>query len=283
MSIPYNIFKNNQFSLNSIEINRNKKLGHFFILIIFISIVILYLYSSIIKNTLPILLALDFIAVVFIIKFYKEISLKIIVIISIFTILVFISAVVKSGFGFFSYMISVSTFLCFLASILLLKKKIGVRISSYQMKSKQLTMSIIYGIIISIPFAILNIFFLNISTEKIIELKDPFYSLLAAIHPALYEEIVYRLLLINVSIYILYQRVTKKEMFFVILIIGTIPHAFLHVISTISIDPIFSLIKVITLFLFFGIIRVVFLWYRDIEMSMGFHWFMDVLRFIVGF
>ncbi len=283
MNIYCKIFKNNPFSLNSIEINRNKKLGHFFILIIFISIIILYLYSSIIRNTLTILLALDFIGVFFIIKFYKEISLKIIIIIFIFTILVFMSAIVKSGFGFFSYMISISTFLCFLASILLLKKKIGVRISSYQMKSKQLVLSIIYGIIISIPFAMLNIFFLNISTGKTIELKDPFYSLLAAIHPALYEEIVYRLLLINISIYILYQRVTKKEMFFVILIIGTIPHAFLHVIGTISINPIFSLLQVITLILFFGIIRVVFLWYRDIEMSMGFHWFMDFLRFIVGF
>lgn len=276
-------FKNYQFSLNLVDFKRNKNLAHFLILTISIGVVILYLFSGIVKSTLPILLVLDFVAIISIIKFYKEISIKLMIISFIITILVFISAVLKSGFSFFSYIISISTFLCFIASVILSKKKTGVRISSYQMKNKELIISLVLGVLISIPMAILNIIFLYFSQQQPITFQDPINSILIAIHPALYEEIVYRLLLVNICVFCLYDRVTKREMFIVVLLFGTIPHAFLHVIGTISINPIFSMGKVIILILVFGIIRIIFLWYRDIEMSMGYHWFIDFLRFTAGY
>jgi membrane protease YdiL (CAAX protease family) len=176
----------------------------------------------------------------------------------------------------------VVTFLAFLAGSTIRSNNKSVRVSMMDTSWKKALKSFGFGIILSIPLSLFNFLYFAYNHGKI-NWQNPLVSALQALQPGIGEEIIFRFFIINILYELLKDKLSQKPLIISILAISVIPHSLLHYpdlwLTNIS-GAIFMMVLTCILF---GLPMAYLQCKRDIETSIGFHWFIDPLRAFGGF
>ena len=214
-----------------------------------------------------------------IIKKYKGITLR-------FLIIGFIFTLISSLSFFFRTNLSSTLpeafilFSTFLGGCLLADGKI--RSSLVNRDLKNTLISIGMGSLIAIPLAILNLLYFK-NTLGPSQLQSPIFSAFLALQPGISEEIIFRFFVINGLLTILSKYFSRKSTLIISFFFAIVPHSLVHLSELWLINPIEAISLLLLTSLFFGLPMAYLQYKRDLETAISFHWFIDFIRFFGGY
>lgn len=174
------------------------------------------------------------------------------------------------------------TFFAYIAGCSLTDKGKGVRSLVKEGENKKAVKSLLYGAIVSIPFACINVAYFII-TQGPIRFQNPFISGFLALQPGIGEEIVFRFFIINAASTVLRNKLSQKHLLFIVFFLSIIPHSILHFPDLWLSNLPGAIFMLISTSLLFGLPMAYLQYTRNLESAIGFHWFTDFLRFFAGF
>lgn len=137
------------------------------------------------------------------------------------------------------------------------------------------------GAAIGIPFAALNVVFFALKSPM--RIGRFFESAAGAVFPAIYEEIIYRFFLMAFGCKLLEGRASQRTFTVYIYIMMVVPHSLNHLPDLFLQSPSMALFLFAATSLLFGLPMAWLMRKRNLQAAMGFHWFIDFLRFYCGF
>lgn len=146
---------------------------------------------------------------------------------------------------------------------------------------RKIIRSFCLGTLFSIPFAILNAIYFSLSGS--INLGDFFKAAFQALQPAIAEEIPFRFFLFGFLCYQLSGKVNQKFFTFFTYFMMIVPHSLLHLPSLFLISPVNGIIMLVLSSVLFGLPMAILMVKKNLPTAIGFHWFIDFLRFFLGF
>ncbi|HEX9059787.1 MAG TPA: CPBP family glutamic-type intramembrane protease [Clostridia bacterium] len=172
--------------------------------------------------------------------------------------------------------------LAFTAGCMLKSNENGIGSLLNEGNIKKAVKSFLLGSAISIPFAIINVAYFVVA-EGPLKLQNPFVAAFFSLEPGISEEIIFRFFIINAASAILRNKLSQKSLIFVVVFLAVVPHSIIHYPDL----WIKSLPNAIFLFfstsLLFGFPMAYIQYKKNLESAIGFHWFIDFLRFFAGF
>lgn len=142
---------------------------------------------------------------------------------------------------------------------------------------------ILFAGTIGVVLGVINLF---LAGGQILEFQPSFYSLAVALNPGISEEIIFRLFIYALSLYLLGGRIkTRRETTWVYMLM-ILPHVLLHFPDTYFVDGVLfldlgsMLIDPTILGLLFGLPMTLLLVKRDLTSAMIVHTVVDFIRFI---
>lgn len=173
-------------------------------------------------------------------------------------------------------------FLAFIAGVLLYRENYGVKVAMLKMPIKSVLYSLGYGILISLPFAIINTLYFALTTG-FTKLQDPFISAFSALSPGISEEIIFRFFVIGFCTALLYKKLPDNYLRIAVLFFAIVPHSLNHLPDLFLISPQSGLFLLISTSLLFGLPMAYLQIRKNLETAVGFHWFVDFIRYLFGF
>lgn len=137
------------------------------------------------------------------------------------------------------------------------------------------------GAVISIPLALLNVFLLSLQGQ--VNIGNILLSAIFALKPAIAEEVIFRYFLFAYACRLLHGKVSERFFTVYVYILMIIPHGLLHLPDMFLQSPINAIFMLVLLSVFFGFPMAFLLKRKNLQMSVGMHWFIDFLRFSFGF
>lgn len=137
------------------------------------------------------------------------------------------------------------------------------------------------GAAISIPLALLNVFYFSL--QGAINFENFLYSALFALKPAISEEVIFRYFMLALAYRLLKGREIGRLSSLYIYILMIIPHQMLHYPDMIITSPINAIIMIALNGIIFGLPMAILMKRKNLQMAMGMHWFIDFARFATGF
>ncbi len=143
--------------------------------------------------------------------------------------------------------------------------------------------SLLLGALLGLGFAIINALYFAVSGSAGQGWQPALTEAIAALRPAVYEEIVFRFLVINLVVAVVGDRLSPRTLMIGTLALATLPHALFHGAGGLVANPAgylgFSLLTALV----FGLPMAYLQWRRDLETAVGFHWVIDFVRFVAGY
>ena len=143
--------------------------------------------------------------------------------------------------------------------------------------------SLLFGALLGLPLAVLNVVYFAATSGPGQGWQLVLPQAVGALRPAVLEEIVFRFFVINLSVAVVGNRLSPRNLMIGALALGIVPHAFFHGAGGLVANPLgyigFSLLTG----LIFGLPMAYLQWRRDLETAIGFHWVIDFVRFWAGF
>jgi len=143
--------------------------------------------------------------------------------------------------------------------------------------------SLLLGALLGVPLAVVNALYFALSGAAGQGWQSVLPQAVAALRPAVYEEIVFRFFVINLVVAVVGDRLAPRTLLIGTLALGTLPHALFHGAGGLVANPVgylgFSLLTALV----FGLPMAYLQWRRDLETAMGFHWVIDFVRFWAGY
>ena len=143
--------------------------------------------------------------------------------------------------------------------------------------------SLLFGALLGLPLAVLNVVYFAATSGPGQGWQLVLPQAVGALRPAVLEEIVFRFFLINLSVAVVGDRLSPRNLMIGALALGIFPHAFFHGAGGLVTNPLgyigFSLLTG----LIFGLPMAYLQWRRDLETAIGFHWVIDFVRFWAGY
>ncbi|HWQ63632.1 MAG TPA: hypothetical protein VN429_04380 [Methanospirillum sp.] len=171
---------------------------------------------------------------------------------------------------------------CYTSAVLLIRKRSGKSIMTFQQSPLSITSLIFFGIIISVPFATLNLAYFYFTSGL-----EPFTSIISAsflaCNPALSEEIIFRLFPLILVFSLLRTESSERLVCFTAVCIGVIPHSLNHLPDLFVSNPGAAICMAILTSVFFGLPMCLLQLYKGLPSACGFHWFVDMTRFFFGY
>lgn len=191
-----------------------------------------------------------------------------------FSILTFMA---YQGISFSSIKVLLVTFLCFLSTFSIFNKYENTSFKLLKYKTlKSILATIFIGLIIGVVLGVINIS-LNSDPRNF---SISFSYFLAALSPAIYEEITFRTFLYALCIYTLKGEINTSSEKFTCYFMMTIPHVMIHTPEQfLDYGFISGIISVLLLTLIFGLPFAILQKKRDITSAMIAHGVVDIIRF----
>ncbi len=142
--------------------------------------------------------------------------------------------------------------------------------------------SILVGLAIGLPFAVLNAFALSFTQGEAIAWQNPIAALLDALQPAVVEEIIYRFALWGLLWWLLRNSLPKQANWLTG-ILAMLIHNYTHFDDLILQSPVLALGMGAIMAVFWGLPPLILAGRRGLESAIAFHWIQDVARFLTGF
>jgi hypothetical protein len=138
------------------------------------------------------------------------------------------------------------------------------------------------GVLLGIPFAILNVLLFIFVNGQQIASEDLLTEAIMALKPAIMEEMAFRLLFMGLAIIILMKVLPRKIAIVSAVFMAIVFHSAAHVPDLLTTNPVMALVMVAATSVLFGLPMAVLAYRRDIETAIGFHWAIDAVRFVLG-
>jgi len=177
---------------------------------------------------------------------------------------------------------SIYTFLAILGGIIIMRLggPVQFRIGNHQWKKS--AKSIVVGLLIGFPLAVLNVFALRITEGQPIIWQQPFRAMLDALQPAIVEEMIYRFALLGLFWKMLHGP-TPKQAPLVSGLLVLVIHNFAHLGDLFIENPLLALGMGTVMSIIWGLPETLLALRRDIDSAISFHYVQDFARFITGF
>ena len=142
--------------------------------------------------------------------------------------------------------------------------------------------SILLGLAIGLPLAILNMFALQWTQGQPISWQNPLAALIDALQPAIIEEVVFRFAFLGL-LWMCLRRSMPRQAPCLAGILSLLVHNFIHFDDLWLQAPLVALGMGTVMALLWGVPPTILVLRRDLESAIAFHWIQDALRFLAGF
>ena len=157
-----------------------------------------------------------------------------------------------------------------------------VQVSLAQGNIRKTIVSILIGLAVGLPLAILNVFALQFTQGQPIAWQNPLAALSDAIQPAFVEEIIYRFAFLGLMWMVL-QKPMPQSANWQAGLLALCVHNFMHFDDLWFEAPLVALGMGLVMALIWGLPPTILALRRDLESAIAFHWIQDVARFLTGF
>ncbi len=176
----------------------------------------------------------------------------------------------------------VSVFVAVLGGLAIMRQGGPVRVSLALGDLPKTFMSLVIGLAVGTPLAILNVFALQFTQGHPITWQSPLAALLDAFQPAIVEEVVYRFAFLGLM-WMLMRRSTPQSAGWLAGLLALFVHNFMHFDDLWLQAPLTALGMGLVLALIWGLPPTILALRRDLESAIAFHWIQDAARFLAGF
>jgi hypothetical protein len=157
-----------------------------------------------------------------------------------------------------------------------------VQVSLAQADYRKTWISLIIGLAIGAPLAILNVFALQLTQGQPIAWQSPLAAESDAFQPAIVEEVVYRFAFLGL-IWMLIRRSMPGSAGWLAGLLALFAHNFMHFDDLWLQAPLTALGMGLVMALIWGLPPTILALRRDLESAIAFHWIQDAARFLAGF
>ena len=138
------------------------------------------------------------------------------------------------------------------------------------------------GVVLGIPFAVLNAMFFVFIDGKAIAAQDVITEAIVALKPAIMEEAAFRLLFMGLAIVVLLKVLPRNIAIVSAVFMAIVFHSVAHVPDLLLKNASMAVANVIVTSLLFGLPMASLAYKKGIETAIGFHWVIDAVRFALG-
>ncbi len=138
------------------------------------------------------------------------------------------------------------------------------------------------GVLLGIPFAILNVLLFVFASGKQIVPEDVLTGAIMALKPAIMEEMAFRLLFLGLALVVLMKVLPRNIAVASAIFMAIFFHSAAHVPDLVMTNLPMALVMVVITSLLFGLPMALLAYKKDIETAIGFHWIIDAVRFALG-
>lgn len=173
-------------------------------------------------------------------------------------------------------------FVTFLAGSAIFQRVNGQTIAALQNGTANVILSILFGIMVAIPFAVINNLFFYFNSGHV-TFRDGFVSALLALSPGISEEIIFRYFVVALCSQWLQNESKQRLGFFAAVLLAVVPHSLNHLPDLFITNPATALFMLAATCLLFGLPMAVLQVKKNLESAIAFHWFIDFARFLFGY
>ncbi len=138
------------------------------------------------------------------------------------------------------------------------------------------------GLILGLPFALLNVYAFSLMQNRSIQWHDPLGAAWQALQPGLVEEVAYRFALLG-FLWLIVRRVWPERAVLIASVLSLLVHNYAHFDNLFRDNLPFALAYGAAVGLIWGAPMTILAVRRDLESSIAFHWLQDFVRFAAGF
>ena len=176
----------------------------------------------------------------------------------------------------------VSVFVAMLGGLAIMRQGGPVQVSLAQGDLRKTWISLLIGLAVGAPLAILNVFALQLTQGQPIAWQSPFAALSDAFQPAIVEEVVYRFAFLGLM-WMLIRRSVPGSAGWLAGLLALFAHNFMHFDDLWLQAPLTALGMGLVMALIWGVPPTVLALRRDLDSAIAFHWIQDAARFLTGF
>ena len=176
----------------------------------------------------------------------------------------------------------VSVFVAMLGGLAIIRQGGPVRVSLARGDLRKTFMSLVIGLAVGAPLAILNVFALQFTQGQPVTWQSPLAALSDAIQPAFVEEVVYRFAFLGLMWKSMRNSMPQSAGWLAGLL-ALLVHNFAHFDDLWLRAPLTALGMGLVMALIWGLPPTILALRRDLESAIAFHWIQDAARFLAGF
>jgi hypothetical protein len=175
-----------------------------------------------------------------------------------------------------------SVFVAMLGGLVIMHQGGPVQVSLAQADYRKTFMSLVIGLVVGAPLAILNVFALQFTQGHPITWQSPLAALSDALQPALVEEVIYRFAFLGLM-WMLIRPSMPQSADWLAGLMALFAHNFMHFDDLWLQSPLTALGMGLVMALIWGLPPTILALRRDLESAIAFHWVQDAARFLAGF
>jgi len=176
----------------------------------------------------------------------------------------------------------VAVWLCFMAGTALFHDLAATAVQAFRPPLAAIGRSLAFGALVALPLAAVNnlYFYLNAGSVRF---QNVFASAFEALSPAIHEEIIFRLFVLALCLYLLRASPSRRLVTVAAVALAVVPHSLNHLPDLFLQNPPMGLAMLAATSLLFGLPMALLQLRRNLETAIAFHWLIDFVRFLFGF
>lgn len=176
----------------------------------------------------------------------------------------------------------ISATLAVLAGLVIMHRGGPVSVLSINGEWRKLGRNLLFALAIGVPLAILNVFALQLTQGRPIDLQNPLAAVLDALQPAIVEEVVYRFAFLSL-LWLALHKSLPNQAGWLSALLAMLVHNYMHYDELFLQAPLMALGMGLAVLVLWGLPLTYLALRRGLESAIAFHWIQDVTRFVSGF
>lgn len=170
---------------------------------------------------------------------------------------------------------------CFLGGLVLFQEPSARRVAAFTPPFASISRNLAVGAAPAVPLAIINnlYFYVTLGARPF---ENGLYAAIAALSPAIHEEIVFRYFVLALCFRLLRNSASHRLVMVVALFLAVVPHSLNHLPDLFLQSPGAALFLLLATSLLFGLPMALLQVKRSLESAIAFHWLIDFARFVFG-
>ena len=175
-----------------------------------------------------------------------------------------------------------AVWLCFMTGAALFHDLAAGAVRAFQPPLAAIGRSLAFGALVALPLAVVNNLYFYLSAGGV-RFQNVFVSAFEALSPAIHEEIIFRLFVLALCLYLLRASPSRRLVTVAAVALAVVPHSLNHLPDLFLQNPPMGLAMLAATSLLFGLPMALLQLRRNLETAIAFHWLIDFVRFLFGF